>query len=341
MAVTQQDIARIAKVSQATVSRVLAGDPRVESELSDRVLAVIREENYRPDVRARSLRQQKTHLIGLVLKRDAGSLKGDPFFTLFVSNVVDCLSRTEYHLCVDVAGAEDQQHVYDELLRTHRVDGLILVESEARDERIKKLQDDHFPFVLIGDSGQNTNYFSIDNNNVAAAVQATEFLYQQGYSKIAMLAGPPELTVTKHRVEGYEMAVRAQGKTPIVANTEFGLEPATKVAGEMLTGNDRPDAIIAMDDFLAMGVVQAANNLHLPIPNQLGIVGFNNSPLCDMIIGGLTSVDLGIDYMVQWSVRTLLELLNGETPAGERQKIVPSKLIARGTTDRKPMVEVL
>src|ERR1700709_2155594 len=124
MRVTQSDIARLAKVSQATVSRVLSGDDRVETLIRDRVLLTMREHNYRPDVRARSLRLRRTGLIGLVLKRPHGGLVDDPFFASLTSGIIDALSGTPNHLCLDmVTDEQSQEGVYDEMLRTRRVDG--------------------------------------------------------------------------------------------------------------------------------------------------------------------------------------------------------------------------
>jgi|GEM_PF-3378511 len=132
MRIRQSDIAKIANVSQATVSRVLSGDERVEDDIRQRVLVAIETHNYKPDVRARSLRTLQTHLIGLVVKRPHGALQGDPFYAQLISEILESLASTPYHLCVDMATTDSGQvAVYDELLRTRRVDGVLLVESEA------------------------------------------------------------------------------------------------------------------------------------------------------------------------------------------------------------------
>src|SRR5690349_3225144 len=101
MRVTQQHIAKYAQVSQATVSRVLAGDERVEPEIRQKVLDAIEQHNYRPDARARSLRTQSTGLIGLAVKRPHGGLDGDPFYTSLISEILDDLQDTPYHLCIE------------------------------------------------------------------------------------------------------------------------------------------------------------------------------------------------------------------------------------------------
>lgn len=330
MRVTQQDIARISEVSQATVSRVLAGDERVDGVIRDRVLAVMTTHNYRPDVRARSLRQRKTHLIGLVLKREVGSLQDDPFFAMLIAEVVDALAGTPWHLCLDIAADTAKQHsIYDELLRTRRVDGLILVESEASDERILRLQEDRFPFVLVGNATEMPELHAIDNDNFKAAEMATQHLKDQGYRKIAFLAGPQNLTVTRDREAGYRNVV----DQPLVIYSDFGAHAARDAADELLALH-RPDAIVAMDDTMAIGAIQAARNRKLSIPNDLGVVGFNDTPLCDHVEGGLTSVNLQIGNMVQWAIRRLVEVIEDGDVLGSHQAIMGCELMVRGSSLR-------
>lgn len=333
MRVTQQDLAKIAGVSQATVSRVLAEDARVEEHIRQKVLSAMKETNYKPDIRARSLRQQKTYLIGLVLKRDASDLQGDPFFSMLVSEVLGYLSATPYHLCVDIAtGALRQEYIYDEMLRTRRVDGLILVESEPRDERIKKLQNEGFPFVLIGNPLTSDTIHSVDNDNVEAGFKITEHLLEQGFRKIEFLAGPESVTVVGDRVEGYRLAMQKAGLPAQAFYTDFGFTAARGLAHRILRRDDRPEALVVLDDFMAMGVVDAARDLSIDVPKKLGIASFNDSNLCSLVPGGLTSVSLSIAEIVRVACGKLLRLIEG-TDAGESRRIVvPTLLKARGSS---------
>lgn len=340
MRVTQQDIARIANVSQATVSRVLGGDERVESEIRDRVVRVMQEHNYRPDVRARSLRNQRTHLIGLVMRREPKDLQGDPFFSLFVSEILGVLASTPYHLCVDLAAsATHQDHVYDEMLRTRRVDGLILVESEPRDERVMRLQSDDFPFVLIGNPN-DVDLYSIDNDNVFAGRLATKHLLEQGYRRIAFLAGPEHLTVSRDRLTGYRQVVCEAGSEPTVAYSEFGFGAARDSALALLSRNDRPDALVVLDDYMAMGAIQAARELRLSIPEQLGLASFNDTALCRLVAGGLTSVSLNIPELVRRACSMLLDIVEGKEKGGPRRTIIPCEIKVRGSSGRTPEVSL-
>lgn len=334
MRVTQLDIAKFAKVSQATVSRVLSGDDRVESAIRGRVLDVIRLHNYQPDVRARSLRLRRTGLIGLVLKRPHGGLSDDPFFAALTAGIMDFLCGRPYHLCVDVVTDDaSQEGIYDEMLRTRRVDGLILVEPEAIDERISLLQRDRFPFVLIGNPRTN-QINSVDNDNIFAGELATRHLVQNGYRRIAFIGGPEHVNVSDDRIEGYARAVRAAGFEPIVRHSKFGFESARYTAVDLLA-TKRPDAIVVLDDFMACGAVLAARQLDYRVPEQVGIVAFNNSSLCSLLDVGLTSVSLGIDRMVQAAVCKLLDVIeSGEEADSPERQIIPCDLVVRGSSQR-------
>ena len=333
MRVTQLDIAKLANVSQATVSRVLSGDDKVEGNIRDRVLDVIRLHNYQPDVRARSLRLRRTGLIGLVLKRPQGGLSDDPFFAALTAGIMDYLCGKPYHLCVDVVTDDESQGgIYDEMLRTRRVDGLILVEPEDADERINLLQRDRFPFVLIGNP-KNNNIYSVDNDNVHAGELATEHLIRNGYRRIAFLGGPRDITVSDDRIEGYRRAVTAAGYSPIIAYSKFGFESARETAVNLLD-RERPDALVVLDDFMACGVVLAARQLNMRIPDQLGLVSFNDSSLCNLLDMGLTSVSLGMDQIVQAAVCTLLQVIEQETEDIQVRHIVPCELKIRGSSLR-------
>lgn len=334
MRVRQQDIARIANVSQATVSRVLAGDDRVEEDIRQRVLVAMEEHNYRPDARAQSLRTLQTHLIGLVVKRQQGALKGDPFFALLISEILDCLTETPYHLCVDtVASQTVQKAVYDELLRSRRVDGLILVESEAHDERVRRLQDDDFPFVLIGKGAEGI--LSIDNDNELAGRLATRHLADMGYRRIAMIAGPEGLTVSEDRISGYISVVQEFGHEPVVAHSRFGYEAARDTAKGLLSHPNRPDALVVLDDFMALGVVEAARELRIRIPENLGIVTFNDTIYCTLVEGGLTSVSLNLQQIVRNACQKLLPVIEGQESPGPERTIVPCELKIRGSSVRE------
>lgn len=336
MRVTQQDIAKIASVSQATVSRVLSGDDKVEPAIRERVMEIIRAHNYQPDVRARSLRNRRTGLIGLVVNRPVGGLKDDPFFGELISEIIDFLSGKPYHLCLDMVSSEaGQTAIYDEMLRTRRVDGLVLVESEARDHRILRLQQDKFPFVLIGNPLNSDEIHSVDNDNVLGAEMATAHLLDGGYRRVGILAGRAGVTVSDDRIAGYQRAIRGRQNEHLIYHSDFGAAAARETALQVLGGESRPDALVVLDDFMAMGVVSAARALGVKIPNHLGVVSFGDTNLCELLECGLTSVSLNLGQIVPTACGRLLDIIEDGAILDERRVIVPCDLRVRGSSRRE------
>ncbi len=332
MRVTQQDIARIAKVSQATVSRVVAGDGRVEAEIRGRVLDAMRARNYRPDVRARSLRNKQTHLVGLVLHRHENDLKDDPFFANLISELTETLEDGPYHLCVDVVrhGSGGVSH-YEDLLRTRRVDGLVLVEPLVEDERLVRLQEDQFPFVLIGNPC-GAPVHSVDNDNVLASRMVAMHMLDNGFRRLGILAGPRGLLVSDDRVTGYRLAVRERGLPELVWHCDLGLQNAAACAEEILGEADRPDAMLVLDDFMAMGVVQATDEIGLRVPDDLGLASFNDTSLCGLLKGGLTSVNLNIPRLVRYAIHRLLAIIEDDPKPEPSRQMVSAELKVRGSS---------
>jgi DNA-binding LacI/PurR family transcriptional regulator len=220
------------------------------------------------------------------------------------------------------------------MLRTRRVDGLILVESEAADDRILKLQRDRFPFVLIGNPLHAAEVHSIDNDNVLASELLTRHLIKQGYSRIAFLGAKTGITVSDDRITGYQRALRGVQDDHLIFHSDFGSEAALATAREILSSENRPDAIVVLDDFMALGVSAASREWKLTVPRDLGIASFNDSSLCDVIGSGLTSVNLNIPEIIRAAVGRLLDIVSERPVDAARRIIIPTKLTVRHSSRR-------
>ncbi|MCS7209991.1 MAG: LacI family transcriptional regulator [Fimbriimonadales bacterium] len=328
----QVEIARLAGVSQATVSRVLKGNPQVNEAMRQRVLAVVQELGYVPDARAQSLRSQRTRLIGLVVHRAAEALAGDPFFSALIASIIEQAGRHDYHLCVDTARtARSQRAVYEELLRTRRVDGLILVESETRDKRIERLSSEGFPFVLIGRYDPADAVCSVDNDNIGAAFMVTDYLVRTGRRRIAYIGGPAGLTVTRDRLQGYRDALESHGigyDPHLVAFAGFNERSAASAMTDLLSQTPQPDAVLGMDDLIALSAMREAKRHGVRVPDDIAFVGFNDSPLCRYVEPSLTSVAVEIPALARKATEMLIALIEGHEPNPRRQ-IVPARLVKR------------
>lgn len=333
MRVTQQDIAKLAKVSQSTVSRVLAGDDRVEAVLRDRVLAAMAKKKYYADSRARSLRARQANLVGLVLKRTEGGIKDDPFFASLISELTEVLRSHGHHLCIDIAHSpEEQAAIYDEMLRTRRVDGVVVVEPEMHDPRLAQLQKDEFPFVVIGNPG-GLPVSSVDNDNVLAGRTATLHLLDNGFHNVGFLAGPDGVQVSDDRCTGYSFAMRERGEIEMVWHADFGVKAAEQEATRILSQSVRPRALVVLDDFMALGVVMAAHRQGLRIPEDLALVSFNDTSLCGAVQGGLTSINLNVESLVKQACRILQARINKSDTEIVRQ-LIPCELRVRRSSQR-------
>lgn len=333
--IKQSEIARLAGVSQATVSRVLNNDPQVNEEMRRRVLAVVEMLGYVPDARAQSLRAQRTRLLGLVIHRAPHALAYDPFFSALMASIIEEAGRHGYHLCVDAARTpRSQRAIYEELLRTRRVDGLILVESETRDQRIVRLTEQGFPFVLLGRYDPPDAIHSVDNDNVGAGSMATELLIRKGRQRIAYIGGASGLTVTRDRLQGYRHALEQHGipyNPHYVVFTESSLQGGQRAMEDLLQLPQPPTAVVAMDDLIAVGAMRTAQQHGIRIPSEMAFVGFNDTPLCEMVEPTLTSIAIDIPTLARVSTERLIALIEGRTVEPKRL-IVPAQLKEREST---------
>ncbi|MCS7310587.1 MAG: LacI family transcriptional regulator [Armatimonadetes bacterium] len=329
---TQNQIAKLSRVSQATVSRVLRGDPRVTEELRQRVLAVIEQHGYVPDARAQSLRSQRTGILGLVVHRSPKQLARDPFFSALIAAIIDFAGKAGYHLCVDAARAvQSRRAIYEELLRTRRVDGLILVEPQTQDERMPHLLEEGFPFVLIGRYEPTDAVYSVDNDNIGAGRMATEYLLRKGHRRIAYISGPRGLFVCEDRHTGYQQALREAGECcppELVVWGDFTEEHGYRAMSRLLGLPEPPTAVVAVDDLVAIGALRAAKERGVAVPQQLAVVGFNDSPFCQYVEPPLSSVAVDIRTLAQIATDLLIRQIEGRDPA-QRRHIVPCHLVER------------
>lgn len=334
---TQEQIAKLSQVSQATVSRVLPGDPRVNEELRQRVLAVVKKHGYVPDARAQSLRSQRTGTLGLVVHRSPKQLARDPFFSALIAAIIEFAGEEGYHLCVDAARAlQSRRAIYEELLRTRRVDGLILVEPQTQDERMPRLLEEGFPFVLIGRYEPTDAVYSVDNDNVGAGQLATEHLIRQGHRRIAYIGGPRGLFVCEDRYQGYRKALEEAGldyAPEMVGWGDFSEAHGYRWMNRLLDLPQPPTAVVAVDDLVAIGALRAAKERGVAVPQQMAIIGFNDTPFCQYVDPPLSSVAVEIRTLAQIATRVLIDLIEDRQPC-QRRHIVPCRLVERASTGR-------
>lgn len=334
--VTIRDVARQAGVGIGTVSRVINDSPNVSEQTRARVLETIRELNFSPSLVARKLSLGRTLSIAVIV----------PFFTRpsFVERlrgIEHTLADTGYELVIyNVETVSRRDECIRELPRRERTDGVIILSLSPRDDDIPYLQSSDVPIVLI-----DANHPSLSSLNrvvvddVAGGMAATQHLIDLGHSRIGYISDfldtPFNFTSSRYRFVGYRNALAAAG---IPFNVEYhrqgqhGLYEAKLMALELLSLPERPTAIFAASDTQAMGVIQAAQELGLQVPEDLSVIGYDDIEIAEYL--GLSTIRQLLFESGKRGVELLMQIIHdGNTePCCE---VLPTHLVARKTTKQR------
>jgi LacI family transcriptional regulator len=273
---TIHDVAREAGVSAATVSRVLNGNEDVNAEMAARVLEAVRTLGYRPNGVARSLRRQATQVWALII-----SDIENPHFTALVRGVEDVARANGFSvvLCNSDEDA-DQESRYLDVALSNRVSGLILSPSTG-DTNVTPLLERGTPVVTIDRTLNRTDVPAVVVDNEAAARGATEHLIEAGYRRIGCVTGPLHTSTAEQRLAGYRSAVSSSphGYDPALVKVEnYKEDGGHRAVRELLTSDDPPDALFVANSLMTMGALEALVEQRVAIPDQMGLIGFDDSP---------------------------------------------------------------
>lgn len=336
--VTTEDVAKIAGVSQSTVSRVLNDYPYIKKNTRDKVLAVINELGFTRDEIARSLVEKRTKSIGLIL----GSIS-NPFFAETAEVIIERAQELKYDVIVYNTGHKDENlEQAINLLIGKRVEGIILTSvSKNYTDKIKKLHDNGFPVLLYNSflDIKDVNFIVMDNNKGARL--AVQHLIKLGHKKIAKISGPSKYLATYERTVGYKEELMENGyeiDEGLIFNSEFSYDKIYSFTKKLLKKKDRPTAIIAASDQMALAVLDAASSLKLKIPDDLSVVGFDNIRLSANEFIGLTTISQQMDQMSLTALEKLIYLIeNKETSSSSIQIFLKPELMVRKTTGPAPV----
>jgi LacI family transcriptional regulator len=322
--VTIHDVARAAGVSVSTVSRVLNDKDDVAPETYDRVRCVIRELGYASSLAAKSMRSRKTNVIGLIMPD-----VGDPFTIGVMKGVNRAINDLKYDLVIYTGGspnlsnwAEHEQH-FVSLLNGSITDGMIVVVPTI------KTFSTSFPLVAIDPHKEGTSFPAVIATNHAGAMAAMKYLLSLGHRRIGFIGGRAELQSAVRRFQGYQDSLR-QANIPLapelIQTGDYTITAAVTCAQRLLSLPDPPTAIFAANDQSALGVIKAAKEAGLRVPDDLSVVGFDNIPEADH--SGLTTVDQSIDRMGYVATEMLVSLIQGK-PLESNLRKIPTRLIVR------------
>lgn len=335
MTVTIKEVAKLAKVAPSTVSRVIADNPRISEATKRKVKKVMEELGYHPNLNARSLSSKTTQTIGLVMPSSGDVVFQNPFFSTVLQGISEGAHEKKYALQMTTGRSEQETfEAVIEMVQGKRVDGMILLHSKVEDQVIMYLSKMDFPFVVIGKPAKYTEEIAhVDNDNVGAMKEATDFLIKLGHEKIAFIGGSTELMVTVDRLNGYKQALE-EAYIPIneeyIKHEEFLREGGQEAVSELMALPERPTSLLVVDDFMALGVLNKLDELGIKVPDDVSVVSFNNILLAEMSKPPLTSMDINILKLGIEASRSLIQKIEDSSEPAKRI-IVSHKLVQRSS----------
>ncbi|OQX65084.1 MAG: hypothetical protein B5M51_01770, partial [Anaerolinea sp. 4484_236] len=323
--------------SVATVSRALGGYSDIAKSTQERVKEVAGEMGYHPNIAARRLQKQKADTIGFIIPTH-GPRFADPFFTELLTGIGNEAAEQNYDLLVSTrAAGSGEMKIYQRMVSEQRVDGLLVVRTRQNDQRIRYLLKKNFPFVAFGRSDTNTDYPYLDVDSQWGIYQITQHLIDLGHEKLAYISAPEKLQFASHRLTGYKQALE-KNNIPYNANLIFYGEltesSGYKLGHEILSKYNDVTAIIASNDLMALGTMNAAQELGYEIGEDIAITGFDDIPLASHAHPPLTTVQQPIYDIGRQICRMLIQILTN-TPAGNNQILLKPQLIIRASSKNK------
>ncbi|MEV5676700.1 LacI family DNA-binding transcriptional regulator [Streptomyces sp. NBC_00341] len=326
------DVARLAGVSQPTVSRALRNLPGTSSQTREKVLRAAAELSYIPSDSGRSLSTQSTRRIAVV---------SEDLTNPYYPELVEPLRRrlADHGLRTVVVSDSVQRAVGLDVLADGSYDAVVLTTCERRSSLPRDLTERGIPHVLVNRvlDVAESHSCSVDNRGGTAAVAG--LVADMGHRRVGAVLGPVATSTGRERAEALRDGLRARGvhlRRDMVRRTSFGHDPGRDAAHELLSREDRPTAIVCGNDVIALGVLSAARQLGIAVPEQLTVVGFDDIPMAGWAIADLTTVRCDLEALAAAAVDLLLtELASPGLPPVEQR--IPVTLVLRGTHGPAPL----
>lgn len=335
MAVTIKDVAAMAGVSPSTVSRVCSDSSSISRETKERVRKVMAQLNYEPPAPSGPPAGMGTRFVGVILPPSPRMTYENPFYLETLRGISQFCNQRQYATIV-VTGHDEEEiiRVLKSMIQGGQLEGVVLLYSKTEDRITDYLCETGLLYVLVGKAGQLAGQtICIDNDNLLAGREATDYLYGLGHRKIAYLGCDASYFYSADRKSGYQLSL-LQHELPVRAEYCVELDVAAgqgaPVLRQLLETEDRPTAAVVSDDILAAALEHTCIQMGLSVPRDLSIISFNNSPFSQFTPLQLTSVDIN---SFQLGFEAASQLINhAENPNLLATKIiVPHHIVERSS----------
>ncbi|MBC5638626.1 catabolite control protein A [Ornithinibacillus sp. BX22] len=330
MTVTIYDVAREANVSMATVSRVVNGNPNVKPTTRKKVLATIERLGYRPNAVARGLASKKTTTVGAIIP-DISSI----FFAELARGIEDIATMYKYNIILSNSDQNKDKEL--QLINTmleKQVDGIIFMGGNITQEHIHQFSTASVPVVLAAtyDGTEATPSVNIDYE--VAAYEAAKNLIDKGNKRLAFINGNEEETINQLKYQGYLRALKEASIEPVadyVVNGDYTYESGIKAVEQFMSLSQKPTAVFAASDAIALGAIHGAQDLGYRVPEDLEVFGFDNTKLANMVRPTLSTVVQPMYDIGAVAMRLLTKYMNKEE-VEEKKVVLPHRLVERNST---------
>lgn len=338
-ALTIKDIAKALQLSVSTVSKALHGSHEISEETRKTVLQYAREHNYKPNPIAQSLKKGRSRSIGVIVCNIDNN-----FFSQVINGIESVAHNKGYNVIITQSQESYEREISNsEHLSSRSVDGLIIsLSAETRNvDHLVRLHEKGLPIVLFDRVTDAILTHKVIANNFKGAYEATRHLLQQGYRRIAHITSAGSLSITLERLAGYRQALADAGLIPDDRYIKFcqhgGMihEETRQALTELLQLPDKPDAIFTASDRLSTTTLSLLRKMQIPIPQQMGLVGFTNSISADIFNPSLTAVVQPALEMGRLATEMLIQLIESKRPVTTFEKrILETELKIRDSSRR-------
>lgn len=330
--VKMSDVAEKANVSKATVSRVLRNPETVKKTTRDKVMAIIEQMNYQPNILARHFRRSQTNTILVVIPNILNTV-----FSHMLGGIEHAAGKQGYRVLLANTNKQvEKEYEYLDHLKQRQVDGMILL-SARMDKTVLQEVLDEYPVVLTADFLEGVAIPTVTIDNVSSARTATEHLINLGHQRIAHITGPMHLLVSQDRLKGYRQALlqnELDVDNILIQEGDFSHESGYNQMNKLLALEHPPTAVFAANDEMATGVIKAAKDNGLSVPKDIAVVGFDNIKLSYIYEPGITTIAQPMFDMGKKAMELLLQQINGEDMP-KKQHVLESQLIIRESCGAK------
>lgn len=331
---TLEEVAARAGVGRGTVSRVINGSPKVSEKARAAVQAAIDELGYVPNRAARTLVTRRTDTVALVVSEEEDRVFSEPYFAGIIRGISAGLADTGIQLLLALSQRTDGHPGLEQYLTGQHVDGVLLISVHGDDPLPRHLEESGVPTVLGGmPAGLTTPVSYVDADNRGGARQAVDHLVAIGRRCIATITGPQDMNVGVDRLAGYREGLAAAGldDTGLIALGDFSEARGVTAMRELLARRPDLDAVFAASDPMALGALRVLREQGRRVPEDVAVIGFDDSPSARHADPPLTTVHQPVERMGREMTRLLLDRIGGG-PLTEPVVIVETHLVLRAST---------